>query len=200
MDGDASFGMRLPFVQQYGPTGTRGTHDVGDLTLVTKFAFYNDRQTGDLWSGGLLLTLPTGSGDAILADGRKAPHSVLFQPWTGFVRTFDRAYFQGVTSLVIPTDSRDPTLWNNSLAAGYYMYVAPDRFLTAVVPTAEVHVRTPLSNRNPANLVFLQDQVNMTGGFHFRFNRAVLSTAVNVPLVGPRPWSVEGQVLFNFFF
>ena len=201
LDGDASFGMRLPFVQQYGPAGVGGTHNVGDLTLIGKYALFNDRETGDLWSAGLVLTAPTGSGDATLFDGSKAPHSVLFQPWTGFVKTFDRAYVQGITSLVVPTDGRDPTLWNNSVAAGYYVYRnTANAWLTAVVPTAELHVRTPLSGRNPNGLVYLQDQVNVTGGVHFRFNRAVLSAAVCVPVVGPRPWSVEAMSFFNFYF
>ncbi len=201
LDGDASFGMRLPFVQQYGPPGIGGSHDVGDLTLIGKYAIINNRDTGDLWSAGLVLTTPTGSGSAILADGSRATHSVLFQPWTGFVRTFDRAYVQGITSLVVPTDSRDPTLWNNSVAAGYYVYRgAGTSRLTAVIPTAEVHVRTPLNNRDPNGLVFLQDQVNLTGGVHFRFNRASLSGAVCVPVVGPRPWQFEAMTFFNFYF
>ena len=201
LDGDASFGMRLPFVQQYGPGGVGGTNNVGDLSLIWKYAIYNDRETGDLWSAGLVLTTPTGSGDATLWDGSKAPHSVLFQPWTGFVKTFDRAYVQGITSLVVPTDGRDPTLWNNSVAAGYYVYRnAANAWLTAVVPTAELHVRTPLSSRNPNGSVYLQDEVNVTGGVHFRFNRAVLSAAVCVPVVGPRPWSVEAMSFFNFYF
>jgi hypothetical protein len=199
--GDASFGMRLPFVQQYGPPGVAGTHNTGDLTFIWKYAFINDRETGNLWSAGLVVTTPTGSGDAILVDGLKAPHSVLFQPWTGFVRTFDRAYVQGISSFIFPTDGRDPTLWNNSLAAGYYLYQnAENRWLNAVVPTGEVHVRTPLSDRNPLGAVYLQDQVSFTGGVHLRFNRAVLSLAANVPVTGPRPWSYELMSFLNFYF
>lgn len=201
LDGNASFGMRLPFVQLYGPPGVAGTQNVGDLTLVGKYVIVGDRQTGNLWSGGLVLTAPTGSGDAFLLDGTKAPHSVLFQPWTGVVRTFNRAYFQGITSFLIPTDGRDPTLWNNSVGMGYYIYQNNgNRWLTGIVPTAELHLRTPLSNRNPDNLVFLQDQLNVTGGLHFRFNRAVLSSAVCVPVVGPRPWNLEAMAFLNWYY
>ncbi len=201
LGGDASFGMRLPFVQQYGPPGVGGTHNVGDLTMIWKYAFINDRETGNLWSAGLVLTAPTGSGDAVLYDGSKAPHSVLFQPWTGFVRTFNRAYFQGITSMVIPTDNRDPTLWNNSLAAGYYLYQNTDsRWLNAIVPTAEIHVRTPLSDRNPLGAVYFQDQVNLTSGIHFRFGRVGVSTAFDVPLAGPRPWAYEIMSFVNIGF
>lgn len=199
LDGDASFGMRLPFVQQYGP-GISERH-VGDLTLIWKYAIINDRDTGNLWSTGLLLTTPTGGGDATLWDGSKAPHSVLFQPWTGFVRVFDRSYIQGITSFVIPTDNRDPTLWNNSIGVGYYVYRnGENRLLNAIVPTGEVHVRTPLNRRDPLGSVYLQDAVNLTGGVHFRFNRAVLSTAVCVPVVGPRPWNIEAMSFLNFYY
>jgi hypothetical protein len=119
-NGDASFGMRLSFVQQYGPPGFVGTQDVGDLTLIGKYAISNDRATGNLWSAGFALTTPTGSGDLTLWAGSKAPHSVLFQPWTGFVRAFSRFYVQGISNFIFPSDDRDPTLWNNSLAAGVF--------------------------------------------------------------------------------
>ncbi len=202
LGGDASFGMRMPFVQQYGPPGVGGTQNVGDLSLLFKYAFYNNRETGDLISGGLILTVPTGSGDAILLDGTKAPHSVLFQPWGGFVRTFDRAFVQGITSLIVPTKSSDPTLWNNSVGFGYYLYRTTNNaaWLTSVAPVVEVHVRTPLTQRNPDGLVYLQDQVNITSGMRFRFNRASFSASVGVPVIGPRPWGVEAMSFFNYSF
>lgn len=201
LGGDASFGMRLPFVQQYGPTGVGGTQNVGDLSLLVKYAFVNDRETGNLVSAGLVLTVPTGSGDAILADGSKAPHSVLFQPWAGFVRTADRAFVQGISSLVIPTDGRDPTLFNNSIGLGYYLYQsAGNRWLTSVAPMVEFHVRTPLSARDPDGLVYLQDQFNITSGLHFRFNRASLSASMCVPVAGPRPWAYEAMTYFSYNF
>src|SRR5439155_17942939 len=171
LDGDASFGMRLPFVQQYGQGIS--SQNVGDLTLVFKYAAFNNRQTGDIVSGGLVLTTPTGGGGAILSDGTTAPHSWLFQPWGGFVKTFDRAYVMGASNLVVPSDGRDPTLWGNSLAAGYWLYRNDsDRLLTGISPVAELHVRTPLNHRDPAGVIFLQDQVNLTTGVHFRTNRA----------------------------
>ena len=73
LGGDASFGMRLPFVQQYGG-GVPGTHNVGDLSLLFKYAFLNNVETGDILSAGFVLTTPTGSGDALLVDGTHAPH------------------------------------------------------------------------------------------------------------------------------
>ncbi|MBY0459509.1 MAG: hypothetical protein K2V38_19475, partial [Gemmataceae bacterium] len=197
--GDASFGMRLPLLQQYGPGFS--AHDIGDLSLLFKYALYNNPETNDLVSAGLVLTVPTGSGSAILLDGSRAPHSVLFQPWAGFVKTFDRAYVQGISSLIVPTDGRDPTLWNNSLGVGYYVYRSTgNTWLTSVAPVAEVHVRTPLNQRNPSGLVYLQDQVNLTGGLHLRFGRLSVSTAIGTPVVGPRPWAFESMTFVNLNF
>jgi hypothetical protein len=201
LGGDASFGMRAPFIQQYGPGGF-AAQNFGDLSLLFKYAFYNDRATGDIISGGLVLTTPTGGGDdVVLLDGTRAPHSFLFQPWVGFVRMFDSGYMQGITNVIVPTDGRDPTLLGNSLAWGYFLYRSPSsRFLTGITPTAEVHVRTPLSNRDSNDLIFFQDQVNLTGGIHFWLRQVRLNTAVNVPVVGPRPWAVEAMAYLNWYF
>ncbi|MDB5311703.1 MAG: hypothetical protein JWO38_5905 [Gemmataceae bacterium] len=200
LGGDASVGIRLPYVQQYGPVGL-GSQQVGDLTVLFKYAMWNNRTTGDAVTAGFAVTAPTGGGTAILPDGSRAPHSWLFQPWGGFVTTFDRAYVQGITNLIAPSDGRDPTVLGNSLGVGYWLYRAPtDRLLTGITPIAEVHVWTPLTHRSPTDAVFLQDQVNVTSGAHFRFNRAVLSTAVAVPVAGPRAWSVEGIAYLSYWF
>jgi hypothetical protein len=200
-DGDASVGMRLPYVQQYGPVGL-GSQTVGDLSVLFKYAFYNDRDTGDLISGGLVLTTPTGGGGGLLlADGSPLPHSTLFQPWGGFVKMFEAGYVQGITNLIVPTDARDPTVFGHSMAAGYFLYQAPDApLLTGIVPKAEVHVRAPLNRRDPNGLVYMMDQVNVNGGAVFRFHRAALSASVGVPLVGPRPWAVEAVSFLNVSF
>jgi len=200
LDGDASIGMRLPVIQQYGPAGFT-SQVVGDLTVLSKFVLLGDGRAGDVLSAGLVLTTPTGGGNATLIDGTTAPHSVLFQPWTGFIKVFDRGYAQGITSMLVPTDGRDPTLINNSLAVGYQVYRGtPESFLRTLTPMAEVHVRTPLNHRDPNGSVYFQDQVNLTAGMHVRFRRAVFSPAVIVPVVGPRPWNVEALGYFNYYF
>ena len=103
--------------------------------------------------------------------------------------------------MLVPTDGRDPTLINNSLAVGYQVYRGtPESFLRTLTPMAEVHVRTPLNHRDPNGSVYFQDQVNLTAGMHVRFRRAVFSPAVTVPVVGPRPWNVEALGYFNYYF
>lgn len=197
---DASIGIRIPFVQQYGPFGF-GSQNVGDLTVIMKYAAFYNRETGNAVTGGLAVTAPTGGGTAYFADGTQAPHSTLLQPWAGFVRILGRGYIQGISNLIAPTDSRDVTLWGNSIGVGYQLYrSSSESFLTSIVPIAEIHVRTPLNHRDLSGDVFLQDQVNVTAGSHFRFNRFVLSGAVVVPLVGPKPFDIEAVGWASYLF
>ena len=196
---NASIGMRLPFIQLNGPPGA-GADAVGDLSILTKYAFVN-RPNGDVASAGLIITTPTGPSGGLLCDGTPVPHSVLFQPWAGFVRVYERAYVQGVTSVIAPTDSRDVTFLANSLGVGYWLYRATgDRLLTGIIPVAEIHVRTPLNDRNPNGVVFMQDQLNVTGGLHLRFPRTTFGGSVCIPTLAPRPWNVEAIANFTYWF
>ncbi len=197
-NGDVSVGMRLPFIQITAPFGS-GASTVGDLSLLFKWAVINNRETGDILSVGMVLTTPTSAAGGTLSDGTTIPHSVLFQPWLGFVHTFGRGYFQFISNGILPTDSRDIYLWGNSLALGYRAYQGTGLF-PSVTPTFEVHVRTPLNDRDPNGLVYLQDQVNLTGGAHFRWNRMTVSGAACIPVVGPRPWNIEAIANLNFRF
>jgi hypothetical protein len=199
LNGNASFGMRLPFIELNGPNSTGG-NSVGDLSVLFKYAFINDPK-GNVFASGLIVTAPTSRLSGELSDGSSVPNSVLFQPWTGFVKTFDRAYVEGITDLIVPTDIRDTVLWTNSLAAGYWVYQNPDsKWLNGIIPTAEVHVHTPLNNRSLEGLVYVPNEVNITGGLHLRLPRATLTGAVSVPLVGPHPYSLETLVNLNFWF
>jgi hypothetical protein len=190
----------MPFIQYSGPAGL-GSQTAGDLSVLFKYAFYNDRETGNVASAGLVVTTPTSSVGGVLSDGTPVPHSVLLQPWTGFIWMFDRAYVEGITDLVVPTNGRDTMLWTNSLATGYWIYQNfDDRLLNGIIPTAEVHVHTPLNNRNENGLVYIPDELNITAGVHWRFPRATLTTSVSVPVIGPRPYQVEALVNLNFWF
>jgi|GEM_PF-1718702 len=201
LGGNASIGLRLPFVQLHTPGGLADEQGAGDLTILTKFAFLNDPQTGDVLSAGLIITTPTGVGNVRLADGIRVPHSTLFQPWVGFVSVFDRWYVQGVSALIAPTDSRDTTLWTNSVAAGWWLYRAPaDRLIRGIIPVVEFHVRTPLNNRNRDGVVFVPDMLNITTGVHIRFPFATLGGAISVPTIAPRPWNVEAIVNLTLWF
>jgi hypothetical protein len=200
LQGDASFGLRLPFIQING-FSQADAHVVGDLSVHLKFAWLNNRETGNVISTGFILTTPTGGGTTILSDGSTAPHSVLFQPWVGWVYNMERLYVQAFHSVVIPSDQRDPSILFNSVAAGYWLYRSnADRFLQGFVPVVEMHVNTPLNHRSNSDLIFFKDQVNLTSGGYFVFPRMTLGGAVGVPLAGPRPYGVEAIASLNFRF
>lgn len=200
LQGDASFGMRLPFIQITGFDQAEA-HVVGDLSVHFKFAWINNRDTGNVLSTGFILTTPTGGGTTILSDGTEAPHSWLLQPWGGWVYNLDRLYLQGFHSVVIPTDSRDPTILFNSVAAGFWLYRNnSDRLLQGIVPVVEMHINTPLNHRSDTDLIFFTDQVNLTGGGYIVFPRMTIGGAVGIPLAGPRPYDVEAIASLNFRF
>jgi hypothetical protein len=198
LGGDASVELRAPVLEQEGADAIDGSN-FGDLTVVTKYAFLNDRATGDVLSAGLAVTLPTGPG--VPLPGGKL-HSTLLQPWGGYVWNVDRFYVHGFTSLVVPTDSRDVTLLFNDVGAGYRLYQAGgDRLISAVVPTLEVHVTTPLNHGDTTSLVTVPDLVVLTAGSHFDIYRSsTLSVGVATPLTGPRVFDVEALVQFNWRF
>jgi len=193
LGGDASFGMRLPFIQLNGFSQAE-SQVIGDLSLRAKFAWINDPQTGNVFSTGMIVTVPTGSGEnIILADDRPATHSTLYQPWAGFIYNLPNLYFQGFSSLVVPSDGRDPMIFFNSISAGYWLYRNPlGEYLTGFVPTVELHANTPLNHRTPNETIYFQDQFNVTTGAYFMFSRLTIGGAVCVPLMGPKPYDVEG--------
>jgi hypothetical protein len=209
-DGTASVGMRLPFIQTNGAPLGSDQRLVGDLSILLKYAFYNDRSTGNVASAGMIITTPTaGSGNLTLADGSPLtlidgstlPNSVILQPWIGGVKMFDKGYIQGLTGFLVPLDNVEPIIFNKSFGAGYFLYQNPsDRLLTGIVPNIEVHARLPLNHRDPNQAIFFQDQVNLSAGVHFRTLNATLSPAINVPMVGPNPWTVEALVWLNCYF
>jgi hypothetical protein len=209
-DNTASVGLRLPFIQTVNAPLNSNQNTVGDLSVLLKYAFYNNRQTGDVLSAGLIVTTPTATGNTTLSDGstltlidgtQLPTNSVLFQPWIGGVKMLESGYVQEITGLITSTSSREPTIFSTSLGAGYFLYKNDgDRLIRAVVPNVEAHVRIPLNNRDPNAAIFMQDQVNLSTGVHFRMPRATLSPAVNVPVVGPRPWNVEAAVWLNCYF
>ncbi|MBX7102495.1 MAG: hypothetical protein K1X57_00335 [Gemmataceae bacterium] len=222
LNANASIGMRLPFfqtdqassssfnsaaLQSFSPFNTTGmvvgggsTLDnsrVGDLSIIFKYAFvnYDDR----VISGGLVVTAPTGGG-ILLADGSRL-YSTMLQPWVGGYRSWDRLYVHGFSSIAVPTDSRDLTLWFNDIGVGYFLYQAPeDQLITYLTPTVECHINTPLDNHRDGG-IFASDSVFFTGGVHIGIGRrAVLTLGAATPVTGPRPNQVEATAQLNWFF
>jgi hypothetical protein len=201
LDGDASFGMRLPFLDVTGDPNAGLAHkDFGDLTIVTKYAFYNCRETGDVLSGGLVLTVPTGAN--FLPPTFPDIHSWLFQPYVGGIFNSGDFFVFGFSSIVIPSDSRDVTFLSNDLAVGYRAYSCNDGMITSITPTIEGHLTTPLNHRGSMN-----DPVGLPDIFDLTFatrigigDSATLGVGLVIPLTGPKPFDWEGQIQFNFYF
>ena len=199
LDGNASIEMRAPVFQQSSSINGFGAEDVGDLTIIGKYAFINDRTTGNVLSGGLAVTAPTGPRIP-LPDGNL--HSTLLQPWLGYIWNADSFFVHAFHSVVVPTDPRDVTLLFNDIGVNYWLYRNnSNRILNFIVPMAEVHVTTPLDHRDANSAVYVPDIVVLTGGVHFGlFRNTTLSLGVATPVTGPRVYNVEGFVQLNWRF
>jgi hypothetical protein len=198
--GDASFGMRLPFRQLNGDQGVEDRH-LDDVSLIFKYALVNDRTTGNVFSAGMVLTLPT--GDALQIDGESSINSTVFQPYVGYIYHMGDFYLQGFTAFAVPTDARDVTLFFNSVSLGYHLYRrnGPESWLTGIIPVAELHLNTPLNHRGlESTPIGFSDSLNFTGGAYFQFRRATLGLAVCTPLTGPRPYDYEVATNLSFRF
>jgi hypothetical protein len=195
LDGDASIGLRVPLFQTLGD-GTFNQHDLGDVSVLLNFAFYRDRASGNVISGGLLVTTPTGpSVDSIDGD----IHPVLLQPFVGGRWDFDSWFIQGFSSVAVPTDGREVTALFNDFGVGYWVYRGGSgQFLSAVIPTLEAHITTPVNHRGANDPITVPDIVDLTAGLHFGLGqRSMLTFGVVAPVTGPPPFAVEALVQFN---
>jgi hypothetical protein len=203
LDGDASVGVRLPFLNTAGDLGYQ-SGSVGDMAIVFKYALYNDRASGNLFSLGLVVGTPTGDAPAFLdPNGIRSivlpiATSTVLQPWFGYIyNVTQNLYVQGFHSTSIPTDASDVIFMGNDVAAGYWLYRNPDAILRGIIPTAEIHVNTPLNHRT-IGPVTMSDQVTVTSGWYFLFSRAVVGGAVGIPILCPNKIEALASVNMRF--
>jgi hypothetical protein len=210
-DQQLSVGLRMPLntISAAGvPPGQRDTSTaVGDLTVFVKGILCEDRRTGSLLSAGLAVIPPNGPSGFAGAPFAKSIPATSLQPFIGYIVNFGDWYIQGFSGSNIPTDSRVVTMYYNDIGAGYFLYRAPDptALISAVVPTFEVHVNTPLNHRASSAVVGappgVPDVVDLTFGTSLVLGRrAVLSAGIVNPVTGPRPYELEALVLLNVFF
>jgi hypothetical protein len=201
LDAGASLGLRLPFVQLAGDSSIDHT-EIGDLTLILKYALLENPNMGSVLSTGLALTVPTGEG--FRTGVGSEIHPVLIQPFIGYLWNRDRFFLQGFTSVEVPTDQRDVTILANDLGVGFWLYRCPygHQFLTGIVHTLELHITTPLDHRGSENdPIGFPDLVDGIGGVRFDFcKHTSLGVAVGTPLTGPRLYDVGAIVQLNFQF
>src|SRR5262249_4022431 len=137
LDSRASIGLRLPLntlnVDSSAPGVDHSDTDIGDLTVILKYAFYRDAETGDLLSAGLAITTPTGPDACAGSWFASTIHSTVLQPYLGYIFSLDELFIHGFAALDVPTESRDVTLLYNDIGIGYFLSrQRGDRLITAV--------------------------------------------------------------------
>jgi hypothetical protein len=210
LQNDASIGLRLPINTLSADSdfpGLGGTStDVGDLSIILKFALWYNHHTGDVFSAGLAVTVPTGPDAFAGFENIRSLHETTLQPFIGYRYGVGNFFIHGFSSIDIPTDSRDVTIWFNDVGVGYYLYrnQGSDALVSALVPTFEVHFNDPLNHRGAFNfndIAGTADTIDLTLGATCVFNRrASLAAAFNAPVTGPRPYDWEFLLQFNWRF
>src|SRR5262249_57463808 len=92
LDGDASFGFRVPILQKDGISRI-SMNGFGDISLILKFAALHDHQTGNLVSGGLVVTAPSGRNPRLITGDDF--NTTLLQPWLRLLYNHDAFYVHG---------------------------------------------------------------------------------------------------------
>jgi hypothetical protein len=202
IDGNASLGARIP-ISFHDRDGGGSIDGIGDLTVITKYAFLNDCDTGNVLSGGLAVLFPTGR-DITLGSGATVS-TFLFQPYAGAIcHVNSDLYAQGFSSMVIPSRTDFPTVVYNDIGVGYRIYRCnSDSMLTSVIPTVEGHLQTPINHTGVSSTgdVFAINQLSVTAGVHLGlWDRAYLTIAANTAVMGPRPYDVELIAQFGLKF
>jgi hypothetical protein len=209
-DGDASIGLRMPinslYASSHRPSLNGMSTSVGDLSIFGKYVLWRDQKTGSLISGGLSVTTPNGPTRFAGSPVGVAYRDAQIQPFLGFFFAFDRFYIQGFTSIDVPTDPNDVTVYFNDVGIGYFLYKSqdPHALLQAFVPTFEVHINDPLNHRGALNVkdpVGMQDVVDLTYGANVLLGkRTLISNAIVTPVTGPRPFDIEYALFVNIYF
>jgi hypothetical protein len=207
-DRRASVGLRVPVnslqVDSSYP-GLGRTHSAfGNLGVFFKYILLQDRN-GNLLSAGLSVNAPTGPASYAGFPITGAINTTEIQPYLGYILTSSNWYFQGFTSVAVPTDPALPTVMFIDNAVGYYLFRSNDlrRLVTAVAPTFETHVNTPLNHRGYrlSDPFGIPDVVNLTFGINFEiFGNSILTLSYVRPVTGPLPFDGEFALLFNMRF
>jgi hypothetical protein len=199
-DGLVSLGLRLP-LDTYNAANTvpglDGTStDIGDLSVIIKWLLWRDSATGSLLSAGLAVTPPTGPGSFAGSNDIKVFHHTGLQPYCGWIWSHGRFYLQGFSAVDAVADLNDVVVLDNSIAAGYFLYQGGSWYgLSAVIPTLEAHVHTPLNHRGILSLrdpAATPDMVDLTSGLQFEYrDKSSFGVAFAVPVTGPRMFDFQ---------
>jgi len=211
LGGQASFGMRQTInsinVDSKSPTSTPGGMftSSGYTSVFAKYVLLASRDYSNLLSVGIDVTLPTGTRSFGGYPNAVGFRDTQVQPFVGYILSKDRLYLQGFSSVSAATDKNDVTFFFNDIAVGYYAYRSQEahKLLSAIVPSFETHVNTPLNHagfrfNDPASQPYI---VDLTFGTTFILRqRSYLTFAYVTPVTGPMPFQGELAVLFNYRF
>jgi hypothetical protein len=214
-EGRGSFGLRFPinnvtadpinrpgFQRFQTPTRTA----VGNLDIFAKYVLKANPETGSLISAGFLVSAPTGPGRFAGAPYIFGLNDTSFQPFIGYICNGGDWYLQGFSGFYFPSIIADNTLMYNDVAVGYFLLRSddPSAFLSAVVPSFEVHVNSPFTHTNWHNrqdIAAAPTVVSLTWGLNFQFQRsAVLTCGYILPVTNPQPFTGEFAMLLNIFY
>jgi hypothetical protein len=214
-DGLVSIGVRIPFhtfdaeAKQFtvtpsftgpvlGPGGPGFTEtDFGNISVIGKVVLLEDRTTGSVISAGASVTFPTADSGL---------DTTIVQPFVGYILRKGDFFIQGFTSVTLPLDRSEAIVLFNDIGVGYFVYQdkGHQAFLTALVPTLELHINTPL-RQGQDGLFFddlhLSDTLDVTLGTTFEFaNQATLGVGLVTPFTGPRPFDIGALAQLNYRF
>jgi hypothetical protein len=213
--GMGSIGFRLPLDSAHASTSQGYLNQGGtstalnDLTIYMKYVLAYNSSTGDLISTGFAVTPPTGPpsfANARFLLLQPSLHTTTLQPFLGYYFNRCGFFLQGFSAIDVPVNINDPLMWYNDIGIGYLYRPSSSegRMVTALAPTFETHVNTPLNHRDPYNLfdkAATPDVVDLTFGLNIEFwRRSVLTLGMVEAVTGPRPFDLEVVALLNFRF
>ena len=200
-DRQFSLEFRLPYTQLVSP-GFYADTSLGDVTIISKAVLFENRESGDLLSAGLAVTVPTGTRPLASTTTGKTVRGTLLQPWVGHILTAGDWFTQGFNALVVPTDHDEVMFYSNDLAVGYFLYRCPGAVVSGVVPVFESHLNVPFNHHGARfEPLGLSTQLTLLGGLQlFLGEAATVGAAVGAPVTGPRPFSLQATVQMNWRF
>jgi hypothetical protein len=213
-EGNGSIGLRLPLNTLTSDSRLQGrfkqiggtTTSLNDLNIFAKYILKQNPECGYLISGGFAITPTTGPGSFAGANYITNVHTTLMQPFLGYIWNAGNFYLQGFTAFEFPVDPKQVTMMYNDVGLGYFLLrrAERERLITAVVPTFEVHVNSPLNHRDVFNVndpAGTPTVVNLTYGLNVEFHRDALFTFGFVtPVSSPKPFDYEFLLLLNWRF
>ena len=158
--GNGSIGMRLPLnsltaTSSNGAVPAPTSTALGNLDIFGKYILKQNLETGSLITAGFQITPSTGTSRFAGAPYIASLNTTYFQPFIAYLWRRDRFFIQGFTGFDFPANNADVSLIYNDIGMGYMVYQNADttRFITAIAPTFEVHVNSPINHRNPYNML-----------------------------------------------